>query len=360
MTNKDLYRALSDVDTGMVLDAQPGPKRSRPVWARAVAITACACLTVGVLVTLPFISKWAAPDTPDVPGEAVTPEQTEQQTEAPTAGQVIENPIEGPVFLFHSSLTGESDASITKNFSSSSEYGLDTVDTKEVDNDLTSNTKSSPITGNSISYAHTKYKLKSNSTGEHGTFYSRYDVYTSNKDEYHYLPNSDQMVYYSTPYDSNLSYPEMTEEQVRAIGEKFILSHISQEDFSKYTFVSMSVDVLGIYNLMYVRYIGSYKTDEVIFVNVDRSGHISCFDARNLGKYDGLIAKIETKAVDQAYKELLDKIQSLNLKNCVIDSIPLAIVTSTTGDVYLRIGVKYDIYADTGCAELFYVSIELT
>ena len=285
MTNKDLYRALSDVDTDMVLDAQPAPKRSRPVWARAVAIAACACLTVGVLATLPFISKWAAPDTPDVPGETVTPEQTEQQTEVPTAGQVIGDPIQGTVFLYVPSEAARIDNSVPDNFSASSVYGVFTNKERVTLTEYQEKSKISPITSEPVKYNYTVSYRKATTEGEFGTYYSQFDRYENDSEIIDYLHGTDQIVYYSTPSDSDPAISLMSEEKVKAIAEAFILDIISQESFDQLSYVQMSTDALNRYALLYVRYIEGYPTDETISIWIDKDGTVSGYNGYNVGKY---------------------------------------------------------------------------
>ena len=356
MTNKDLYRALSDVDTGMVLDAQPAPKRSRPVWARAVAIAACACLTVGVLATLPFISKWAAPDTPDVPGETVTPEQTEQQTEVPTAGQVIGDPIQGTVFLYVPSEEVRIDNTIPKNFSASTAFGVYTNKERVSLNDAKKEDKVSPLTGESIEYKYTISYRKTSTAGEFGTYYSQFDRFENDSEIIDYLHGTDQIMYYSVPSEFDPALPSMSEEKVKTIAEEFILDIVTQDSFEQLTYVQMSIDPLDRYTLLYTRYINGYPTDETISIWIDKDGTVSGYNGYNVGKYDLLESKMSKQALDKAYSTLSEQINKLELfeLNCHEPQI----VTSSTGVVFLRIAITYVDQSGMRCSDVVMTNVQ--
>lgn len=356
MTNKDLYRALSDVDTGMVLDAQPAPKRSRPVWAKAVAIAACACLTVGVLATLPFISKWAAPDTPDDPIVPTTPEQTEQQTEAPTAGQVIGDPIQGTVFLYVPSTEEKIDTTIQDHFSSSSQYGVYTDKVKYSQDEYIGSKRTSPISGEILQYNHTEAYLKTSLSNEYGTYYSLFDKYKNESETIAYLHGSDQIVFYSIPSNSDSLSPKLTDEQVKAIAEKFILNIISEESFANFNFMQMSIDPLNRYSLLFMREINGYYTDETISIWVDMDGTVSAYNGYNVGKYDALADKLTTDKLDNACQKLIEKIQTMNLKNLTMHS-PV-VITSSTGGVFIKIPIYYGDEYDIGSSDIVIINVE--
>ena len=351
MTNKDLYRALSDVDTGMVLDAQPAPKRNRPVWARAVAIAACACLTVGVLVTLPFISKWAAPDTPDVPGEAVTPEQTE----APTEGQVIENPEREPIFLYMPSMNA-ADQSVLDQFKPGSDYGVYTALSTQTFDEL-SNAKIQPaFSAQTFEYVESVCYLKNSTSNEYGSFYSVFDVYRNGEDEVKCLHGTNKIAFYFTPYEQSASSLKISESSAKSIAEDFILNIISQNQFDKFTYLGTSIDALGRYAVCYARYISGYATDETIAVWVDPNGHVSGYNGYHVGKYDSLTDQLTKEKLDASHELLLSKIESLNLSVERYDAP--CITTSTDGKLFLQVNVHYASTSDFSFADSLLISIE--
>ena len=355
MTNKDLYRARSDVDTDMVLDAQPAPKRSRPVWARAVAIAACACLTVGVLATLPFISKWAAPDTPDVPGETVTPEQTEQQTEVPTAGQVIGDPDREPIFLYMPSMNATNQG-IADQFKPSSDYGVYTALSTQTFDEL-SNAKIQPsFSTQAFEYVESVCYLKNDTSNEYGSFYSIFDVYRNGEDEIKCLHGTNKIAFYFTPYEQSTSSLTISESSAKSIAEDFILQIISQQQFDHFTYLDTSTDALGRYMVCYVRYISDYATDETIAVWVDTNGHVSGYNGYSVGKYDSLTEQLNNEKLDASYKLLLSKIASLNLPIERYDA-PI-ITTSTDGKLFLQVNVHYAGNSGFAFADSLLISIE--
>ena len=356
MTNKDLYRALSDVDPDMVLDAQPAPKRSRPVWAKAVAIAACACLTVGVLATLPFVSKWAEPDTPIVPGETVTPEQTEQQTEVPTAGQVIGDPIQGTVFLYVPSTEEKADTTIQDHFSPSNIYGVYTEKVKYSQDEYVGNEKISPVSGKTLRYNHTEAYLKTSLSNEYGTYYSLFDKYKNDSETIVYLHGTDQIAFYSIPSDSDSHSPKLTEDQVKMIAEEFILNIISEENFANFKFIQMSIDPLNRYSLLFMREINGYYTDETISIWVDMDGTVSAYNGYNVGKYDTLADKLTVDKLDNACQTLIEKIRTMNLKNLTMH-YPV-VITSSTGEIFIKIPIYYGDEYDIGASDIVIINVE--
>ena len=356
MTNKDLYSALSNVDPDMVLDAQPAQRRTRPVWAKAVAITACACLTVGVLAALPFIAKWAEPDTPIVPGETVTPEQTEQQTEVPTAGQVIGDPIQGTVFLYVPSEEERVDNTIPENFSASTAFGVYTNKERVSLNDAKKEDKVSPLTGESIEYKYTISYRKTSTAGEFGTYYSQFDRFENDSEIIDYLHGTDQIMYYSIPSESDPTLPLMSEEEVKAIAEEFILNVVSTENFEQLSYVQMSMDPLDRYALLYVRYINGYPTDETISIWIDKDGTVSGYNGYNIGKYNLLDSMLSKQALDTAYNTLSKQINKLELSelNCHEPQL----ITSSTGVVFLRIAITYIDQSGMRCSDIVMTNVQ--
>lgn len=355
MTNKDLYRALSDVDPGMVLDAQPAPKRTRPVWAKAVAIAACACLTVGVLAALPFIANRAEPDTPDIQGEAVTPEQTEQQTEVPTAGQVIAPPEREPIFLYMPSMNA-ANQSVLDQFKPSSDYGVYTALSTQTFDEL-SNAKIQPaFSTQAFEYVESVCYLKNNTSNEYGSFYSVFDIYKKGEDEVKCLHGTNKIAFYFTPYEQSTSSLKISESSAKSIAEDFILNIVSQNQFDKFTYLGTSIDALGRYAVCYARYISGYVTDETIAVWVDTNGHVSGYNGYNVGKYDSLTEQLNSEKLDASHKLLLSKIASLNLPIERYDA-PI-ITTSTDGKLFLQVNVHYASNSGFAFADSLLISIE--
>lgn len=356
MTNKDLYSALSDVDPAMVLDAQPTPKRTRPAWAKSATVATCACLTVGVLATLPFIAKWAAPDTQGDPGETTVPEQTEQQTEAPTEGQVIVDPIQGTVFLYVPSEAARIDNSVPDNFSASSVYGVFTNKERVPLTEYQGKSKISPITSEPVKYNYTVSYRKATTEGEFGTYYSQFDRYENDSEIIDYLHGTDQIVYYSTPSDSDPALSLMSEEKVKAIAEAFILDIISQESFDQLSYVQMSTDALNRYALLYVRYIEGYPTDETISIWIDKDGTVSGYNGYNVGKYDPLSEKLSKQALDAAYSTLTEKINKLELTELKCHEPQL--VTSSTGVVFVQVSITYVDQIGMRCSDVVMTNVQ--
>lgn len=355
MTNKDLYRALSDIDPNMVLDAQPAPGRTRHVWAKAVAIAACACLMVGVLAALPFIAKWAAPDTPDNPIVPTTPEQTEQQTEAPTAGQVTAPPAQEPIFLYMPSMNATNQG-IADQFKISSDYGVCTALSTQTFDELT-NTKIQPaFSTQTFEYVESMCYLKNNTFSEYGSFYSVFDVYRNGEDEVKCLHGTNKIAFYFTPYEQSTSSLTISESSAKSIAEEFILRIIPQQQFDNFTYLDTSTDALGRFMVCYVRYISGYATDETIAVWVDTNGHVSGYNGYNVGKYDSLTKQLNKEKLDSSHKLLLSKIASLNLSVERYDAP--CITTSTDGKLFLQVNVHYANTFDYSFADSLFISIE--
>ena len=359
MTNKDLYRALSDVDPSMVLDAQPAPGRTHPAWAKAVAIAACACVTLSVLVTLPFISKWAEPDTPVVPGETVSPEQTEQQTETPTAGQVIGDPIQGTVFLYVPSAaeTPPSDNPF-QSLSPSFEYGLYTAKVNTTFEQLEKTQRLSPFSNTNITYLYSQGKLKNSSTKDFGSFYSIYDRYANETEWVDYLHGTDKVKFYvnfDMSDDSTLSGSSITEDQALIIAQKLIASMVSKEYLSCLTLDHIRI-VENEYSILFIRYVHGYPTDETVSINISKTGDLVYYNGYNTEKYDTIMTNFTLESLKNANEKLLNKVNSMNLSNAVCS--PAQVITSSDGVVFMEMIVSYDTTDETGGLESIITNVE--
>ena len=359
MTNKDLYRALSDVDPDMVLDAQPAPKRSRPVWAKAVAIAVCACLAVGVLAALPFIAKWAEPDTPIVPGETVTPEQTEQQTEVPTAGQVIGDPIQGTVFLYvPSDIVYPADYPF-QNFLSSTTYGLYTAMQTTTFEQYTESTRTSPFSSSTIAYLYSQGKLKNSTFNEFGSYYSVYDRYSNENEWIDYLHGTNKIKFYvnfAASDHSDISKAPISEEQALSIAQKLIEDTVSKEYLKMLTFDHICIDSDNEFSILYVRYIHGYPTDETISINITQSGDIVYYNGYNTEKYDELISKIDLESLQVAHDNLTKKINDMKLSEIECSSPML--ITSADGIVFMEMIVSYKTESGIGGLDTIITNVQ--
>ena len=127
----------------------------------------------------------------------------------------------------------------------------------------------------------------------------------------------------------------------KQIAEDFILKIITEEDFSKFDEGVFSPYAgSGLYAVLYTRYINGYATDDSINVVVTPDGEAVMYNGRYVGKYDTLESKLTKEKLDAANEKLRTKIEEMNLKNL---SMGISrIVTTISGEAFLRIPVQYD------------------
>lgn len=201
-----------------------------------------------------------------------------------------------------------------------------------------------------------------------GKFYCTYDEYIEIVTDEHtdinmlevvrYLHGTDILTYYRRSVSEEALQTEITieEDVLKKTAEGFALKIISKEDLSKYADGQVTyTPVKGLCSVNYDRYINGYLTDESISVYIASNGEIMYYSAPFFGKYDTLEAELTKEKLDKANKKLRNKIEELRLTNL---SMGISrVVTSTSGEAFLRIPIEYD--TDEGSRIGYYVYINI-
>ena len=267
-------------------------------------------------------------------------DENKKEDEAP-----IENKPKEDIFLY--TLSQSSPGKVIGSMSAK-DYGIcDSARSEDQVFDELKNKEKTPF-GKSRIFVYQRSECEfttSSSQKVYGNFYSTYDMYVEEEsgDFVEYLHGTDIMTNYlkrglrRPGIDSTID--EITAKQ---IAEDFILKIITEEEFSKFDEGVFSPYAgSGLYAVCYRRYIGGYATDESIIVVIHpETKEVTSYISRYFGKYDALEAKLTKEKIDVANEKLKTKIEEANLTNWSIGIS--CIVTTISGEAFLRIPVQYD------------------
>jgi len=145
--------------------------------------------------------------------------------------------------------------------------------------------------------------------------------------------------------------------EIRKAAEDFILTVISEEEFSKYADGKiLEYPVKGLFAIRYMRYVANCTTDDYISVVMTSKGKVVSYTAFSFGKYDNLELKFTEENVSFAYDKLIAKVNSMHLKNPSM-SKP-SIVTDTSGNPFIKVVVEYDTDDGGRNSDYLYVNIQ--
>ncbi len=244
------------------------------------------------------------------------------------------------IFCISSSLGA--DEAVTKKYNIPEEFGITNIfETEILENVAT--TKSSIVNGKpDLSYTHSNCAKKNSLSNEYGSFYSCYDAYQSDDERSEYLHGTDLLCFYFLSSDAfDETDTPIQEADAKSRSEIFLRDLLSDKIFSKFTFDHISFSpLMGEYDVLYIRYIYGYATDETLSVFINSAGQVSSYNGRNVKKYDHLIDKITKEKLDKTHRAILDEIDSLALKNTTV--FDPSITTNNDGIVYLKVGFKCD------------------
>ncbi len=121
MTSRDIYIAMEGIDPRFILDAAPDKEakpKPRGLWMRWSAVAACACLLLGVTLSVPWIMKGVEP-TVTFPHDTGTNDPLTEETDPP---------IEAPLPLLNATVSPEkltgSSLSFVVGSSTSTDFGV--------------------------------------------------------------------------------------------------------------------------------------------------------------------------------------------------------------------------------------------
>lgn len=283
-------------------------------------------------------------------------DENKKEDEAP-----IENKPKEDIFLY---TLGQSSPGRVNGFSSAKDYGIcDSARSEDQVFDELKNKEKTPF-GKSRIFVYQRSECEfttSSSQKVYGNFYSTYDRYIEEEsgDRVNYLHGTNILTtYFKGHVERPRTDTPIDEITAKQIAEDFILKIITEEEFSKFDEGVFSPYAgSGLYAVCYTRYIGGYATDEDITVVIHpETKEITLYSAQYFGKYDALEAKLTKEKIDVANEKLKTKIEEMNLKNL---SMGISrIVTTISGEAFLRIPIQYDTDNGGSTNNYTYVNIQ--
>lgn len=249
---------------------------------------------------------------------------------------------------------------LSAEFESATAHGLETTDEFIVLENIAKKMRQNPFDPqHEIFYEKSECSYLKGSSGEYGTFYSMYDIYISGESRYDYLHGTDILCQYFGYRDDGVQMETVptTQEEAKKMAGEFIDSVYGEDFVSNYEIHAIVEDNgMYAYQVVYVRMVAGYKTDDTIAVYIDYDGSIKVLKAPNVGKYDYLIDRISKEKVDSAKDILLSKLQSFDIEDFQV--VGMAIITDRVGNPYLKLRYSHTVeHSATPHEELVYISI---
>ena len=246
---------------------------------------------------------------------------------------------------------------ITSVFASAKKFGLGNLYSIEVIKELETSTYKNPLSDEELKYSRSECTYADDTATEYGKYYSLYDVYVSDKEEFTVLRGTNLVCYYYTSDRDYETEVQLTDDEAKAIADEFLIKILGEEIVAGFSKVVPRKDTMGswAYGVAYSKPINGYETDEILSIFIGKSGKVVAYNGYNLCKFEGKEGLFATENVEAAKTALTDKINSLNLSNLEIERT--LITTNTDGELYLRIDISYDDEYGMRCAESVFVSI---
>lgn len=260
-----------------------------------------------------------------------------------------------PVFLIV--MSENTSDKLKGEFKDAEQYGVCCSASREVLDDLDEHTLKN-LTGTQIlKYSYSECSYKNNLSKELGKHYSVYDIYKTEDVEIGVLHGTDLICYYYNGSSDNDSVAELTDEAAKSFADAFIVSLVGADVHSEFNIVTVKSDTSGLFShvINYTRLTGGHKTDENMTVYIDKSGTIVGYNGYNVSKYDTLRDKFVDEKINSAIDSLINKIDSLDLKN--INKNEPVITTDTDGALFIRIDFSYEDDYGSVCGETVLINV---
>ncbi len=242
------------------------------------------------------------------------------------------------LFLISISENGSELAGQSSEFKSATDHGIGGTRQTTVLDSLKNKTKDPFSDGTQFTYKRSEVKYIAGST-EIGSFYSQYDVYSTDTKYVEYLADSNLIVYYD-----DINYPangqqQCSEEELLQKAKNFLQKCIPASEFAKYTYSGKPSDAAGMTGLKFTRYIEGYKTDDVLLIFFSDNGTIMGYNGSEACKFNSVSTKITKEKLDSATAKLMKKIEALELAGLTYGD-PI-LTTNTSGEVFIEIWIRY-------------------
>lgn len=243
-------------------------------------------------------------------------------------------------------------------FASAKKFGLGNLYSIEVIKELETSTYKNPFSDTEeLKYSRSECTYAGDTATEYGKYYSLYDVYLSDKEEFTVLRGTDLVCYYYTSDRDYETEVQLTDDEAKAIADEFLIKILGEDIVAGFSKVVSRKDTIGLYayGVAYSKPINGYETDEILSIFIGKSGKVVAYNGYNVCKYEGKEELFASEKIEAAKTALTDKINSLNLSNLEIGRT--FITTNADGELYLRIDISYDDEYGTRCAESMFVNI---
>ena len=173
---------------------------------------------------------------------------------------------------------------LSAEFKSAAVHGIETIDEFKALDDIAKKTRPDPFDPQrEIVYEKSECSYLKGSSGEYGTFYSMYDIYISGESRYDYLHGTDILCQYFGYRDDGVQMETVptTQEEAKKMAGEFIDSVYGEDFVSNYEIHAIVEDNgMYAYQVVYVRMVAEYKTDDTIAVYIDYDGTIKVMKVR--------------------------------------------------------------------------------
>ncbi|MGM9648227.1 MAG: hypothetical protein ACI3YH_08865 [Eubacteriales bacterium] len=239
-------------------------------------------------------------------------------------------------------------------FVDSTRFGIGTHHVLIEESDVAAKSRSPYGDDRVFVYKTSKRTYKNNQNTDYGSSYSHYYIYESeNGARVEYLANTDLIVGYRDNHSATGTCPEFSDDEIKSISDAFVLQHMSEENFAKFTFDSVTRDAVNRYTVSYTRYLYGYPTDETIYIAIEEDGVPETYSAPNLCKYDSVLVSQENIEAAQSY--LYAQIEAMELAD--LHHYPTRVITNADGEVYLWQMIAYTNAANETVSTVLYINV---
>jgi hypothetical protein len=243
------------------------------------------------------------------------------------------------LFLISTSESGSQLAEQSSAFKSAITHGIGSSSHTVAIDSLKNKTKNPFSDGTEFTYKQSEVKYKSAGSTEIGSFYSQYDVYTTQNKRVEYLTDSNLITYYSDSNSKANGQQQCTDETLLKSANDFLKKCIPESELLQYTCSETTFTVAGMTGIEFTRYIEGYKTDDILIVYFGDDGSIKSYNGSEACKFNSVSTKITKEKLDTATAKLMEKIEALELANLTHGDPVLT--TNTSGEVFIEIWIRY-------------------
>lgn len=319
-------------------------KTAKSVWIRFGAVAACFVLIVSAIFLVPIFKGKESGRTGD---PAPTPQETlssgHENKEKPIFYmQIAAEEIEGT--------EGWADPSAPfSDFAPVSETNIHFQEKKSFFDESAAREKFITVGKDThrLVYSRSAYASENPSESESSLPfpYGNFDMYKMDGVRAEFFRGTDQLAYLFIPSEHRTG-KMLTEEELRAIADDFLLSVVPAEEFGKYRYEGFTDPTksdngteFDYFFVEYCRYVGAYKTADRLSVGINVTGEIFGYTGNRYKMADVIEKAVSKTDIEKTVGLLQAEIEKRMSGDFEIDEF--TICTNTEGDIFLCTGVKY-------------------